>query len=270
MNVNDVFLCPVNSISHIPKSIEGEGLICELVEIAGKHYLKYRLSESEIENNYDQIFLKLKFICVGLSVATVGQFWAQDELLDAELNSLWTREKSIALEVDKEVLPTGKSPLTAKDVIIGEDIAAWIGQNYPRIFIYYTTGLFLLRASFSTEYLYADVLLNFYKIVELITYKRTNKKPKLDVILNDAKSLNLASVDESEIMDFCKIRSSDSAHDYNKVRGVSRKQAVECKMWVDELIQKDMIDRGDKPRYISEITESSTGAIIREKGIIDD
>ena len=133
------------------------------------------------------------------------------------------------------------------------------------ISIYYTTGLFLLRSSFPTEYLYADVLLNFYKIAELITYKRTNKKPKLDVILKDSKSLNLISVDETDIKNFWKIRSSDSAHDYNKVRGVSRKQAVECKMWVDELIVKDMIDRAEKPRLVDEVQESSSRAIIRPK-----
>jgi hypothetical protein len=263
MKSGDVIICPVYSIAHILKSIIGEGLVCELVEKRGQYFLKYRVSEEELGHTYEQMFWKFRFICVGLSVATIGHFWVQDELLNEELKSLWKREKAVKLVVDKEIMPTGASPLTANDILIGEDITTWIANNYPRVFNYYTIGLFLLRSSLPAEYLYAEVLLNFFKIVELITYKRINSKPDLKTIIADAKALNIVSVDEADIKQFYVLRCNDAAHDYDKVRGISRKQAVECKMWVDELIVKDLISRAEKPTFKVEVTESSSGAVIR-------
>lgn len=263
MREGDIILCPVFSIAHVPKPIQGEGLACELVEKEGQYFLKYRISKQDLGHSYEQTFLKFRFICAGLSVATIGHFWVQDVLLDEELRPIWTRKKSLRLVVHKEIEPDGPKPLTVGNYTLGEDVTAWIANNYPRVFNYYNTGLFLLRSSLPVEYLYADVMLNFFKIIELITYKRTNKKPELSVILEDSKALGIASVDEAEIRKFYIVRSRDSAHDHDKVRGISRRQAVECKMWVDELIIRDMIDRAGKPTNILEVRDSPKGAIVR-------
>ena len=263
MKLGDVILCPVFSIADSPKPIEGNALLCEIIEKDGHYFLKYRITKEDLGHSYEQMFLKFKFICIGLSVATIGHFWVQDVLLDEELRELWTRKKSLQLIVNKEIEPSGPRPLTVFHYSLGEDLTAWISLNYPRVFTYYTIGLFLLRSSLPTEYFYADVLLNFFKIVELVTYKRTKKKPELSVIIADSKTLNITCVDEADIRKFYVVRSRDSAHDHDKVRGINRQQAVECKMWVDELIMRDMITRAKKPRdVVVKVTETPQGAIV--------
>lgn len=263
MKEGDIILCPISTITHVPKPIEGEGLVCELVEKKGQYFLKYRISKDDLGDSHEPMFLKFKFICAGLSIATIGQFWVQDVLLNENLQPIWVRERTIQLVKDKEILPEGPSPLTAQNYTVGEDVTTWVALKYPRVFNYYHVGLFLLRSSLPVEYLYADVMLNFFKIIELVTYKRTNKKPELDVILEDSKALKIISVNEAEIRKFYIVRSRDAAHDHDQVQGISRRQAVECKMWVDELIIKDMINRGGRPANILEVRDSPNGAVIR-------
>lgn len=265
MKVGDIILCPVFSVAHLPKPIEGDALVHELIERNGYYFLKYRVAEEDLRFSYEQMFFKFKFICIGLSVATIGHFWVQDVLLDEELKPLWEREKTLQLVVHKEIKPSGPVPLAVWQYTLGQDLTAWIAINYLRVFNYYTTGLFLLRSSLPTEYLYADVLLNFFKIIELVTHKRTKRKPELDVIIADSKALNIASVDESDIRKFYIIRSRDAAHDHDKVKGITRQRAVECKMWADELIISDMIDRAGKPELVIEVSDSPKGAVVRPK-----
>ncbi len=262
MKAGDAILCPIYSIAHLLKPIEGD-LLYELIENRGQYFLKYLVDEKDSEQTYEKMFWKFRAACVGLSVVTVGHFWVQDVLLNEEFENLWKREKTIPLVPHKEIEPNNPLPLTGFHYSVGEDITYWIANNYPRVFNYYSTGQFLLRASLPVEYLYADVLLNFFKIIELITYKRTRKKPNLEVILCDAKTLKIFSVDESDIRQFYKLRCSDAAHDHDKVRGISRRQAVECNMWVDELIVKDLMSRSEKPKQRIEIKESLNGAVIR-------
>jgi hypothetical protein len=199
-----------------------------------------------------------------LSVATIGHFWVQDVLLNEGLQPIWERKKVLRLEVDKEIEPGGPKPLTVKEFIFGGDVTAWIAMNYPRVFIYHDIGLFLLRSSLPVEYLYADVLLNFFKIVELVTYTRTKKKPELDIIVQESKTLKIIAVDESEMRKFYIVRSRDAAHDWDKVRRVTRRKAIECKMWAEELIRMDMLDRAKKPGIplILRVHDSPQGAVI--------
>ena len=263
MKEGDIILCPIFTITHVPKPIEGKGLVCELVEKKGQYFLKYRISKKDLGDSHELMFLKFKFLCAGLSIATIGQFWVQDVLLDENLQPLWVREKKLQLVKDKEISPSGPGPLTVRNYTSGEDVTAWVALQYPRVFNYYHVGLFLLRSSLPVEYLYADVMLNFFKIIELVTYKRTNKKPELDVILEDSQALKIISVDEAEIREFYIVRSRDAAHDHDQVRGISRRQAVECKMWVDELIIRDMVNRGGRPSNILEVKDSPNGAVVR-------
>jgi len=244
----DVILCPIFSIANIPKTIVGQGLIHELVTIKGQYFLRYRVNEQDFGLSFEKMFLKFKFFCTGLSVATIRHFWVQDVLLNEDLQPIWERKKILRLEVDKEIEPTGPAPLTDKDFMVGHNVTYWIAKNYPRVFNYHYIGLFLLRSSLPGEYLYADVLLNFFKIVELVTYKRAKKKPDLDVILRESKTLKIEALDESEMQEFYIVRSRDSAHDWDKVRRVTRRKAIECKMWAEELIIRDMIDRSEKSR----------------------
>ena len=269
MKKDDIILCPIFSIASIPKTIVGQGLVHELVTINGQHFLRYRVSEEDSGQSYEEILLKLRFFCTGLSVATIDHFWVQDILLNEDLQTIWERKKVLRLEVDKEIDASGPIALTVQEFVFAQDVTAWIATNYPRVFNYHHIGLFLLRSSLPAEYLYADVLLNFFKIVELVTYTRAKKKPELDVILRESKTLNITALDESEMKEFYIVRSRDAAHDWDKVRGITRRKAIECKMWAEELIIMDMLDRTQDitPQVILEVHDSPHGAIIRPKFI---
>lgn len=270
MEKGDVILCPVFSIANVPKTIVGQGLVCELVMKKGQYFLKYRVSEQDLEQlgqSYEKMLLKFRFLCTGLSVATLGHFWVQDLLLNEDLQPVWERRKVLRLEVDKEIDPSGPRPLTVKQFIVGEDVTYWIATNYPRVFNYHYIGLFLLRSSLPGEYLYADVLLNFFKIVELVTYARIKRNPKLGPILHESKTLKIIALDVKEMKEFYQLRCSDAAHDWDKVRGVTRRKAIECKMWAEELIIRDMLDRSKKPGtpLILEVHDSPQGAVVTTK-----
>ena len=272
MNEGDVILCPVYSIAHIPKEIIGQDLVFELIKKAGRYFQKYRVSKEDLGQSYEEILLKFRFCCTGLSVVTIGHFWVQDVLLDEDLQKIWEREKVLSLEIDKEIQPSGPSTLTTKQFIFGEDMTYWIARNYPRVLNYHYIGLFLLRSSLPVEYLYADVFLNFFKIVELVTYKRAGKKPELNVILHESRTLGIIAVNEAEMREFYKVRSRDTAHDFDQVREVTRRKALECKMWAEELIFRDLLDRSKKPSppLILEVNESTEGTIVTPKFINSD
>lgn len=270
MKKGDVIFCPIFSIANVPKPIEGEGLIHELVTMKGQWFLRYRVYEEDLGQSFEDIFLKFRFFSTGLSVATLGHFWVEDVLLDGNIQSIWKRRKAINLEVDKEIDRGGPVPLTVKEFVRAEDVTYWIARNYPRVFNYHHIGLFLLRSALATEYLYADVLLNFFKIVELVTYTRARKPPRLKILLQESKKLNIASVEASEIKQFYYLRGRDAAHDWDKVRGITRRRAVECKMWAEELIIMDMIDRSQKhTKETLKVYDSPQGAIVRPKTTSD-
>ena len=146
-------------------------------------------------------------------MATIGHFWVQDVLLDKELQPIWERRKVLGLVVDKEIDVSGPVPLTVKEFIFAQDVTAWIAMNYPRVFNYHHIGLFLLRSSLAGEYLYGDILLNFFKIIELVTYARTKRNPKLGPILHESKTLKIIALDVKEMKEFYQLRCSDAAHD---------------------------------------------------------
>jgi len=271
MNKGDVILCPIFSIANVPKPIVGEGIIHELVTINGQWFLSYRVPEQDLGLSFEKMFLKFRFFCTGLSIATIGHFWVQDVLLNADMEAIWERKKTIQLVVNKEIDRTGPVPLTIQEFVNAQDVTAWIAINYPRVFNYHHIGLFLLRSSLSPEYLYADVLLNFFKIVELVIYKRARKKPQLKVILEENKKLrsknpSATDIEPSEIREFYNIRNRDAAHDWDKVRGVTRKKAVDCKLWAERLIIADMFDRSKKHSGDTlEVHDSPQGAVVRRK-----
>lgn len=243
MNVGDSILCPIFSITHvIAPIVANRENVFEIVRIDGKNFLKTKITQEDLGRPYGEILLKFKVCCTGLSVATIGHFWVQDALMNETLDTIWESSKAISLVKDREIDERGPLNIKVKDFNSGEQLMAWISINYPRVILYHSMGLFLLRST-SIENVYPEALLNFFKIVEIVTHKRTMKKPKLKVILKESRYLKIAALDEKEIEDFYEIRSRDAAHDWDHVVPVSRKAVVECKMWAEELIVKDMIDR---------------------------
>jgi hypothetical protein len=257
--VNESLYCRVHSLADELHQIEGDALFFKLVQKNGEYFLK---CENNSKRTYEEIIETFRMMCIGLSVATIGHFWIEDELYNEKMQRVWSRERKIRLVPDKEIDLKGKHILKANNLLNAQDLLGWISLNYPRVFLYYTTGLFLLRSSFTNVYLYPDILLNFFKIIELVTYKRTNKKPNLRLIKTEAKNLNITVINDEEIRDFYIVRSQDAAHDYDNVKPINRQQAVECKMWADEFIIRDFVQRKPKPKIKLEIKESQSGTIV--------
>ncbi len=99
MNKGDVILCPVFSIANVPKTIVGQELVFELLTKNGHYFLRHRVSEEDLGQSYEEMLLKFRFSCTGLSVATFGHFWIQDVLLNEALQPIWEREKVLNLGV---------------------------------------------------------------------------------------------------------------------------------------------------------------------------
>lgn len=243
MNIGDSILCPIFSITHvIGELVPNKENVFKIVRIDGNNFLEHKITKDMVGRPYGEILLRFKICCTGLSVATLGHFWVSDVLMNDKLETIWESSKNIPLVIDKEILKSGPATLSVKDYNSGEQLMAWISLSYPRVILYHSMGLFLLRL-ISSEYVYADAILNFYKIVEIIVHSRTMNKPTLNAILRESRHLKIAALDEKEIREFYKIRSRDAAHDWGKVETVGRKEAVECKMWAEEFIVRDMVER---------------------------
>jgi hypothetical protein len=243
MKIGDSILCPIFSMTHIIGDlIPDRKNVFKIVRVDDKNFLELKITEEMVGRPYGEILLRFKICCTGISVATLGHFWIEDVLLNDKLVTLWESNRNISLVMDKEIDKSGPGTLKIQDFNSGEQLMAWISISYPRVILYHSMGLFLLRSA-SSEYVYADAILNFFKIIEIVVHSRTKNKPTLKVILEESRKLKIAVLDEKEIKEFYKIRSRDAAHDWGKVETVGRKEAVECKMWAEEFIIRDMVER---------------------------
>ena len=240
----DSVLCPIESIGYSLEAVNGPGLVCELVRCKGKWFLRYRgQSSATLGLPRDADYLRFKWYCIGLSIAVHGHFWTHPLVVDDNLGVVWSQERKIALEGDLEWPQPEHSRITAHDILVAEDVATWIAKTYPRVFSYCQLGLFLLRSDFPSEYVYADALLNFYKVVELVGASRTKKKLKERVIAEASMELGITGMTREEMKTFYQVRARDVAHDYDQARRVTRRQAVRCKLWAEEMLLADMNDR---------------------------
>lgn len=265
--VGDIILCPIHSLAKIPKPLVGDAILYELVRKGAQYYIRYQLRQGDDIFPDEAHYVKMQMFCTGLSVTTLDHFWTDDVLLDQDFNVIWERPKTIRLVRDKEIDSTGPATLTIPELLKAQEIAGWIALRYARVFTYHRTGLFLLRNALPTEYFYADVLLNFWKIVELVVHDRTNRKPTLQRIMRECTELKVTAADMDEIREFFVLRSRDSAHDFGQVQEVTRRKAVECKLLAEELIIFDYVDRTSAvPRtYTVIVHETAERAAVREK-----
>lgn len=266
LNVDSV-LCPIHGLAIIPKEVVGEGVLCEFVKKGDHDYLRYRFREGDAERPFEALYMKIQFFVTGLAVTTLDHFWTDDVLLDEQFNVIWERPKIVPLVTGKEVDEEGPLTLAVPELLKAADITGWIAQQYPRVFTYHRIGLFLLRNALPTEYFYADVLLNFWKIVELIVRDRTHRKPELKRILGECAKLQVTAADSDAINEFCIIRGRDTAHGFADAREVSREKAVECKLLAEQLILYDYVDRTKALRknYSVTVHETAERAVVREK-----
>ena len=147
--------------------------------------------------------------------------------------------------VDKEGDPRVREDTPANLTVLFIDQSNHIARLYPRVFLYHYIGLLLLRTPLVAYELNAEILLNFFKIGELITASRTGRKPTLNRIYAATEQLMKDAYTRAEINEFWIVRSRDAAHDYQQSQNIERKLAVDCKLWAEELVVKDWMDRGE-------------------------
>jgi len=246
MKVGDNVFCPFHSITHLINSslFENETLF-NIVNVKGKDYLRTEVSEYDLNRPTQDILLKFKLFCAGLSVATVGHFWVEDKLLDSNLRVILGEQTALVLLKGKELPDSGPSDLRVEQFGWGKQLVGWISSQYPHVFMYYSLGLFLLRVP-SLENVYPEALLNFFKIVEIVTYTRSKKNAQLNVILSEAKSLDIKALNKTEIKKYYKVRGRDAAHDWGKTEPVEREDVINCKHVADEFIIADRKERINK------------------------
>lgn len=239
MRIGDNILCPIFSITHVisPMIFEKETLF-NIVRIGGRNYLRTEVSKEDVGRPYRNILLKFKMCCTGLSVATVGHFWVEDILMDENLKVIWGRNRAILLLKGKEILNSGPAPLRVEQFRWGKQFIGWISLEYPRVFLYHSMGLFLLRVPVYED-VYPEALLNFFKIIEIVTYKRTMKKAQLKVILAESRRLDIKALDEEEIKKYYRVRGRDVAHDWGKTEPIGREDVINCKHWAEEFVISD-------------------------------
>ncbi len=246
MKIGDNILCPIFSITHVisPTIFENEELF-NLVTINGRNYLRIKISKDDVGRLHRDILLKFKLFCTGLSVATVGHFWVDDILVNENLEVIWGGKKAVLLLKGKELLDSGPQPLRIEQFGWGKQLVGWISLEYPKVFLYHSMGLFLLRVPVYED-IYPEALLNFFKIIELVTYKRTMKKPQLRVILAEANRLDIKALDEEEIKKYYRVRGRDVAHDWGKTEPIGREDVIDCKHCAEEFIISDRHERISK------------------------
>jgi len=242
-----------------PFNLESE--IYGVKAIDDEPYLRYRLQGGDEALSWVEIFWKLQFYCTAVSIASFGHFWTDRRLVDNQLNVIWEQPKIVPLVVDKEVDKEGPTALAIGHWMLAYEMAYWVAVTYPRVFWYHRLALFLLRSNFPGEYLYPEVLLDFYKVVELVTKSRTGKKPVLKHVLAVCRDLDITGYSEQEIKEFCTVRGRDAAHDWGKAKPIPRELVVDCKLLAEQMVIWDMLDRFPHARSTITVKRSPTGGI---------
>jgi hypothetical protein len=215
-----------------------------LLEHSGEPFLWYRIGETD-PKDWLFIYVKMRSFLTSLSIATFGHCWPGERIFcDNEV--LWTRPKVLPIVVDKEGDPGQPREVSTAEAVRLMELEAHIATHYPEVWFYEETGLYLLRNSYPPWQFYSEVLLNFFKIGELVTATRYKPRPGVRDILRASKDLGVIGCSDAEIRQFYKVRSRDAAHDWGRSRPVSREQAVECKLWAEQMVYLDWWKHGSK------------------------
>lgn len=206
------------------------------------HILSYRAAH--FEQTWEILYTKMEWFVTALSIGIFSHCWLSDYVYDEGGKEVWRKPDTIRMVVEKEGDPEVNELTPAHMASTMIDLSYHIAEFYPRVSVYHHIGLLLLRTPLVALNLNAEILLNFFKIGELVTESRKDAAP-LKQIIQVSKELE-SGYDESEIKAFYKVRSRDAAHDYGQSENISRLMAADCKLWAEELVVKDWMDRGEE------------------------
>jgi len=195
------------------------------------------------ETSWEQVYVKVQAFVTGLAISSFSNCWLSDYLYDENGKEVWRKPRTISLVIDKEGDPLKKDETSANVTALMVEVAFHIANEYPRVLLYHHIGLLLLRTPLVGYHVHAEILLNFFKIGELITARRVGQKPTLQRIQQVSQEL-ASGYTASEVKQFWVVRSRDAAHDHAQSENVSREAAVDCKLWAEELLINDWQQRG--------------------------
>ena len=196
-----------------------------ILEQGGEIWPILRLRVTEAERTWEQLYIKMEWFVSGLSIGTLTHCWLSDYIYDESGHEVWRKPGTLEMVVEKEGDPQEREDTPANLMPLMVDLSLHVALNYPRVFVYHHIGLLLLRTPLVAYNLNAEVVLNFFKIGELVTATRTGKKPTLQSILYTSAELEVPYT-KCEISDFYKVRSRDAAHDHRQVQHIKRELAV--------------------------------------------
>lgn len=220
---------------------------------SGWPFLFYTIDERD-DKNWMFIYTKLSAHVTALSMATFGHFWLDDRIFDQQGQIVSERPKVIPVVLEKEGDPETPQEIPS-DLAVGMlDLLYHISTHYPRVLLYHDVGRYLLRTSYPGHQFNSDILLNFFKIGEVVTASFLQVKPKLADIQRASRELGVEHFSDAEIKRFYSVRSRDAAHDWLQAKPIPRELAIDCKMWSELMIFKDwwrrgvrVVNRGLKP-----------------------
>lgn len=228
--------------------------------------LLYRIKEADLKthdpSDWAFIWIKMSSFVETISIANFGNHWLDDRVWH-EGQIVWQRPPGVPLVEEKEGHPekpqlTIRGPYLAAHVI---NLMYHIATTFPRVWPYHTTGCYLLRSAFIGRDFNADILLNFFKIGELITATMYKTKPHLKQIQQASRELGVDEFySDKEIAGFYRIRSRDAAHDWLKVQPVERSEALDCKLWSETMIQYHWQQKGVRAVQVIAKTQSPSPA----------
>lgn len=243
-----IYRSPINAIGEKFRDINVPdlGLWIEsraIKEQGGEVWPILSLRATPSERTWELLYAKMQVFITGLAIGTFTHCWLSDYIYDESGREVWRRPDTLKIITAKEGDPLRPEETPENLMPLVVDVSLHVARFYPRVFRYHYIGLLLLRTPLSGYNLNAEILLNFFKVAEVVTSSRSGIKPTLQRITKTSNDLGI-SLSSAEIKEFWKIRSRDAAHDYGQAELVDREMAVDCKLWTEEMVIRDFQDRG--------------------------
>ena len=206
-------------------------------------FMGVRASEGNI--SWEHLHGRMEMYLTGLAIVSYTHCWISDYIYDEQAQEVWRNPGAIRLITEKEGDPLSEEQLGQDETASLVEVAFHVARQYPRVFLYHHIGLLLLRTPIVGYNLNAEILLNLFKVSELVTSVRTHRKPTLARIVETTSALGI-TIEDDEVKKFWQVRSRDAAHDFAQAENVERELAVDCKLWAEELVVRDWLERSGR------------------------
>ena len=218
----------------------------------GRRGLWYQVDEGDLQagdaSDWAFVWMKMSYQVETLAILTLSNLWIGNRLW-SDGKVVWDRPRGVPLVPEKEY---SSEPMSIRETfgdievgVVAVNLQYHIAMNFPRAWAYHNVGCYLLRTSFPGHEYHADALLNFFKIGEMLAARMYNVNPELRHIKQATRELGLSHhFTDDDVQNFYRVRSRDAAHDWLTAENVEREDAVDCKMWAEDMLIHHMLEHG--------------------------